>query len=133
MTRLKKMLLPAVCMMLAVVPAFAHHSFSAEFDAKKLVTLTGTLIKLEWTNPHAHFLMSVKDENGSVNQWDFELASPNVLMRHGWTRNSIKPGDTITAQGYLSKDGSRIANARSVTLPDGKEIFAGSSYDEARK
>jgi hypothetical protein len=130
MTRIAKTLLLVAGTVLAVIPAFAHHSFAAEFDAKKLVTMTGTFTKLEWTNPHAHFYLSVKDESGATTLWDFELASPNVLMRHGWTRSSIKAGETITAQGYLAKDGSKLANARAVTLPDGKQIFAGSSYDD---
>jgi hypothetical protein len=130
MTRLKKMSLSLAGVALAAMPALAHHAFSAEFDSNKLITLTGTCTKVEWTNPHAHFHLSVKAENGADANWDFELASPNGLMRKGWTRTSLKAGDTVTAQGYLSKDGSNIANARSVTLPDGRQLFAGSSYDE---
>jgi hypothetical protein len=126
----KILLIPAAIaftFMVAAMPALAHHSFAAEFDGRKLVTLTGTFDKLEWTNPHAHFYIAVKDESGATTVWNFELASPNVLTRHGWTRNSMKVGDTITVVGYLAKDGSKLANARSVTLADGRKVFAGSS------
>jgi hypothetical protein len=130
MNRVKSTLWAAAALMAATAPAFAHHAFSAEFDSNKLITLTGTCTKVEWTNPHAHFHLSVKGKDGAEANWDFELASPNGLMRKGWTRSSLKAGDTVTAQGYLSKDGSNIANARSVTLADGRQLFAGSSYDE---
>jgi hypothetical protein len=125
-------LLPAAValgLMIAAAPAFAHHSFAAEFDGKKAVTLTGLFTKIEWTNPHAHFYVSVKDEGGAATIWEFELASPNGLMRRGWTRNSLKPGDMITVVGYQARDGAKIANARSVTLADGRKMFAGSSDD----
>jgi len=93
------------------------------------VTLTGTVTKLEWTNPHAHFYISVKDQGDTTSTWEFELASPNGLMRRGWNRSSLKLGDTVTVMGYLAKDGSKVANARAVTLADGRKIFAGSSDD----
>ena len=109
----------------------AHHSFSAEYDAKKPVTLKGTVTKVEWTNPHARFYVDVKDENGNVVNWNFELASPNVLMRQGWTRHSLKVGDVVTVEGARAKDGSLLANARSVVLADGRKVFArGASADE---
>ena len=110
-------------------PVAAHHSFAAEFDVSKPVKLTGEFVKLEWTNPHGHFYINVKDSSGAKTLWEFELASPNVLMRHGWTRNSLKPGDTVTVVGYAAKDGSKMANARSITLADGRTIFAGTTGD----
>jgi hypothetical protein len=131
MTIAREILLMSAAIALATAPLRAHHSFAAEFDGKKPVTLTGTLTKLEWTNPHAHFLLEVKDEKGDTTVWNFELASPNGLMRHGWTRTSMKPGDTITVTGYLARDGSKMANALSVTLADGRKVFAGTSDDSS--
>jgi len=109
--------------------ARAHHAFSAEFDAAKPITLTGTVAKVAWTNPHAHIHVDVADRAGKVTTWDFELGSPNALMRRGWSTRSLKPGDQVTVNGYLAKDGSSLANARSITLSDGHELFAGSSND----
>jgi hypothetical protein len=114
---------------LSAVPAFAHHSFAAEYDAKKPIDLTGTVTKIEWMNPHARFYLDVKDDAGKVTNWEFELGSPNGLMRQGWTRNSMKIGDTISVQGSLAKDGSNLANARSVKLSDGRKLFAGSASE----
>ncbi len=110
-------------------PVWAHHSFAAEYDEKKPVTLTGTVTKLEWMNPHARFYIDVKDEKGNVTNWNLELASPNVLMRNGWTRKSLQVGDVVTVNGSQAKDGSSMANARTVTLSDGRKVFAGSSGD----
>ena len=107
----------------------AHHAFAAEFDVAKPVTLTGTIAKIAWTNPHAHIQLDVTDQAGTVTSWDFELGSPNALMRRGWSRQTLKPGDMIIASGYLAKDGSHLANARSITLGDGRKVFAGSSVD----
>jgi len=132
MNKVKIQLLPAAMvlgLLGSTAPMLAHHAFAAEFDVKKPVTLTGVVTKLEWTNPHAHFYISVKDANGAATAWEFELASPNGLMRRGWNRSSLKVGDTVTAMGYLAKDGSNVANARSVTLADGRKIFAGSPDD----
>ena len=113
------------------MPAAAHHSFAAEYDAAKPVQLKGTVTKIEWTNPHARFYVDVKDADGSVVNWNLELASPNVLVRQGWTRQSLKVGDEITVSGAQAKDGSKMANARNVTLAGGKRVFAGSPTDDA--
>jgi hypothetical protein len=115
--------------LLAPTGAFAHHSFSAEYDAKKPVTLKGTVSKVEWTNPHARFYVDVKDESGNVQTWNLELASPNVLIRNGWTRHSLNVGDQVTVEGAQAKDGSQMANARSVVLADGRKVFAGAAGD----
>jgi DNA/RNA endonuclease YhcR with UshA esterase domain len=122
-------LFAAAGLMVSALPALAHHSFAAEYDASKPVNLKGTVTKVEWTNPHARFYVDVKDEKGNVTNWNFELASPNVLSRNGWTRHSLKEGDVIEVQGSMAKDGSFLANARTVTLADGRKVFAGSNTD----
>jgi outer membrane usher protein FimD/PapC len=108
----------------------AHHSFAAEYDRNKPVTLTGSVTKLEWINPHARFHMDVKDNSGNVVSWEVELTSPAGLLRRGWTRNSLKVGESVTVAGFSAKDGSSLANATTVTLGNGKKVFAGSSADE---
>ena len=108
-------------------PLHAHHSFSAQYDASKPITLTGVVTRFEWTNPHARFYIDVKDEKGVVTNWNLELGSPNILSRAGWTRKALTVGDKVTVEGALSKDGSKMANARVVTLASGKTVFAGSS------
>jgi Family of unknown function (DUF6152) len=113
----------------ATVPVAAHHSFAAEYDSSKPITVTGEVIRLEWTNPHARVTVSGKDENGVNKNWDFELGPPTTLMRRGWNRNSLKPGNVITVEGFRSKDEPSTANARSVKLSDGRQVFAGSSFD----
>jgi hypothetical protein len=122
-------LLAAAGILVSAPPIFAHHSFAAEYDASKPVELKGVVTKMEWTNPHARFYIDVKDASGNVTNWNFELASPNVLSRNGWTRHSLKEGDVITVQGSRAKDGSFLANARSVTLADGRKVFAGSATE----
>ena len=119
----------ALAMLIGALPARAHHAFAAEYDRDKPITLTGTVTKLEWTNPHARIYIDVKDDKGEVVNWDFELGPPNGLMRRGWNRNSLKPGMVVTIEGFLSKTNPRGANARAVKLPDGRQVFAGSSFD----
>ena len=112
-------------LMALAMPVWAHHSFQAQYDASQKVTLTGVVTKVEWMNPHARFYMNVKDKSGKVVSWNLELASPNVLSRMGWNRHSLKPGDEVTVEGARAKDGSKyMANARVVTLADGKRVFA---------
>ena len=114
--------------LLAGQPVVAHHAFSAEFDAEKRVKLTGAVTRLDWTNPHAWIYVDVKDETGKVANWGFELASPNGLMRSGWTRFSLKPGDVVTVEGARAKNGSNNANAEVVTVAStGQKLFAGTA------
>lgn len=128
---MKPKLVLAIVLVAAAVPVLAHHSFAAEYDEKKPVTLKGVVTKVEWTNPHARFYVDVKDESGTVINWNLELASPNVLMRNGWTRKSLQVGDEVTVSGSRAKDNSNMANARLVTLADGRKVFAGSSGGDA--
>lgn len=118
-------------LLLASVPAFAHHSFAAEFDERQPITISGCVTKVEWMNPHAHFYLEVKDAKGNVANWEFELGSPNALMREGWMRGSMKVGDEVTVQGFRAKDGSNLVNARSVKLADGHNLFGASSAPES--
>jgi hypothetical protein len=105
----------------------AHHSFAAQYDRNKPATLIGPVTKIDWINPHARFFMDVKDAGGKVANWEVELAAPAMLLRRGWTRSSLKVGEDVTVNGSLAKDGSNLLNASSVTLSDGKKVFAGSS------
>jgi len=112
----------------ATKPASAHHAFSAVFDAKQPIKLTGTVTKLEWQNPHTWFYIDVKDESGNVRNWGMEMGSPNLLIRAGWSRNSLKIGDVVTVEGFRSRDGSSNGNAQIVVLTNtGQRLFAASS------
>jgi hypothetical protein len=120
----------AAALLMARAPAFAHHSFAAEFDRNLPIMVTGSVTKVEWANPHARFYIDVKDEaTGETVNWDFELGSPNGLMRRGWTRNSMKLGDIVTVTGHRAKNSPLVGNASTVTLADGKKLFAGSSSE----
>ena len=119
----------AIVALAAAVPMLAHHSFAAEFDASKAVRLTGTLTKIEWTNPHSYFYIDVKDEKGQIANWGCEGAGPGALSRRGFKRGDIKIGDTLVVDGYRAKDGSRLIDARRVTLPDGRNIYGGTPGD----
>jgi len=115
----------------AAGPVRAHHAFAAEYDAKKQITLTGTVTKLEWANPHTWFYIDVKDESGKVTNWGFEMGSPNILLRQGWTRHSMKPGDVVTVEASRAKDGSSNGNAKAVTLAStGQRLFSATSQPQ---
>jgi len=121
-------MLAALTLAAAAAPVYAHHSFAAEFDAEKAVKLTGTVTKVEWTNPHAWIHIDVTDDAGKVANWAWELGSPTSLVRLGWTRNSLKVGTSVTFEGSRARDGSNTANARSVTLNStGQRLFGASS------
>ena len=129
MSRLSSAFLAAALAFCPVVASHGHHSFSAEFDRDRPIELTGAVTKVEWTNPHARIYITVKDADGKSVNWDFELGPPNGLMRQGWRRDSLREGHIVTINGFLSKDQEHVANARSVKLPDGRQVFAGSSFD----
>jgi len=122
-------IIAATLLVAAAAPVFAHHSFAAEFDASKPINLTGSLTKLDWINPHARLFIDVKGSDGKVANWEIELGPPAILLRNGWTKNSVKAGDMLTVTGSLAKDGTNLANARAVTLADGTKVFAGSSAE----
>jgi len=115
-------------LIVTAAPVMAHHSFAAEYDSKRPVTLKGVVTKVDWTNPHVYFYMDVTDEGGAVTNWAFEMGPPGLLQRAGWNRNLLKVGDEVTVEGTLAKDNSKQANARSVTMTNtGRKLGAGSS------
>ncbi len=113
-------------MLLAAIPLLAHHSFGAEYDATKPITITGVVTKVEWTNPHSYFYLDVKDDQGNTANWKFEGYPPGVLYRTGWKRQvTIKPGDTVKVFGWQARDGTHWGHAREVTFADGKKLYFG--------
>ena len=130
--RTRALCLTAAGLVLAALPAMAHHSFAAEYDSKKPVTLKGTVTKVDWTNPHVYFYIDVTDDSGKISNFALEMGPPNGLQRSGWTRNTMHVGDVVIVEGSLAKDGSNQANARSVVLAStGKKLGAASSENDA--
>ncbi len=125
------MLFAAIVLLAIAVPAIAHHAFAAEYDADQPVKLKGKVTRFEWTNPHARFYIDVVDEKGVVSNWNLELASPNVLRRNGWTSKILQIGEEITVEGSRARDGSKMANARVVTLANGQRVFSGLQGEDA--
>ena len=119
----------AVVLALSSASLAAHHSFTAEFDQNKTITLRGTLTKVEFTNPHGWLYLNVKDADGKVVNWNLEIASPNYLKRAGWSSTSLKQGDEVTVEGSMARSGANMANASAVTFADGTRVFARSAAD----
>ena len=111
------------------IPVLAHHSGAAEFDSTKKIDLTGTVTKMEWVNPHAHFFVDVKGADGKVTNWNLELASPSILIRNGWRKDSVKEGDTVTVTGSQARDGSNLGIAQTILFPDGRKLNFLSAYE----
>ena len=128
-----RVLVTALGLMLTALPAAAHHQFSAEFDKDKPVHLTGTVSKIDWSNPHAMVYVDAKGDNGQATSWTVELGGPGALKRRGWATTSVKAGDQVTIDGWRAKDGTHRANAKTVMLADGKKLNAASSYFATKK
>jgi hypothetical protein len=117
--------LSAIGLLCSAGTVAAHHGFAAEYDTSKTLKLTGTITKFEWTNPHAWFYIDVKNDDGTVTNWAFEMSSPNVLYRKGWTRTSLKPGDAVTIEAFRARDGSHNGNAQAITMTStGEKLLA---------
>jgi len=130
--RVRHLIILFACFAFASLPAVAHHSFAAQYDRSKAVTLKGKVTKLEWMNPHIYFYMDVKDAKATVVNWAIEGGAPSMLYRNGWRTDTLKVGDEVTVDGWLAKDGTNLANMRTVMLADGKTIFGASSGGDTR-
>jgi hypothetical protein len=138
MTRFKVTAIAILGLLAMASSAFAHHSFAAEYDSNKPVTVKGVVQKVSWVNPHAYVFVDVKDESGKITTWAFESLSPNALARQGWTRYSLKVGEQVTVEAYMAKDGKPLAdgsihaNSKLIVTADGRKVFVGSSADDAK-
>jgi hypothetical protein len=121
----RTLLAASLALMLATLPLSAHHAFAAEYDEKNVVTISGAVTDFRWTNPHAWLYITAQDDNGHTTHWRFEMGAPGGLVRRGWKREDVKKGDRVTVDGFRAKNGSTSANARTVTLPDGRKLFGG--------
>jgi hypothetical protein len=121
----KTLLVAVAALLLMTMSGSAHHAFAAEYDENKRVTVSGTVTSLKWTNPHAWLYVEGTDESGTVTRWSFEMGSPNGLVHRGWKSTELKKGDQVTVEGFGAKDGNNIANASTVTMPDGRKLFGG--------
>lgn len=119
----------ALALLTAASPAFAHHSFSAEFDGARPVRLIGKITKIEWTNPHSYFYVDVQGRDGKITNWACEGGGPGALSRRGWKKGDVRIGDTLVVDGYLAKDGAHLIDARRVKLPDGRLVYGGTPGD----
>jgi hypothetical protein len=122
-------LIASASLFLAAIPGLAHHSFAAEYDGTKPIKVTGTVTKFDMTNPHSWVYLDVKDADGKVANWGFETASPNALFRRGFKKDFLKPGNVVTLEGFLAKDGSHTANAQKLLMPDGNTIVLGTEVN----
>ena len=121
----KTVLAAATVLLLITTRTWAHHAFTAEYDENKRITVSGTVTLFKWTNPHAWLYVDGKDARGKTTRWSFEMGSPGGLVSRGWTKTDLKKGDPVTVEGFGAKNGKNIANAATITLPDGRKLFGG--------